>query len=115
MSAEGTIRNILTSNGITWFPVVAPHDEPAPLVVYQEMPSDLNIRTHEGDAAQRSRWQLTCWAYTYDEARELRDRVKALFHLNLTSFEFASVSSGPDLPDPDTSLYRKILEVFLWE
>jgi hypothetical protein len=115
MSAEGTIRTILTDNDITWFPLVAPHDEPAPFVVYQEIPSNLNIRSHSGDEALRSRWQLTCWEYDYDRARELADRVRDLFHLNTASFEFAAVENKFDLPDPDSGLFRKILEVYIWE
>lgn len=115
MSAESTILNILTSNEIKCFPLVAPHDEPAPFVVYQEIPSNLNIRSHVGDEAIRSRWQLTCWQYSYDEARTLADTVKNLFHLNVTDFEFAAVENKFDLPDPDSGLFRKILEVYLWE
>lgn len=115
MSAELTIRNILTSNNIKWFPLVAPHDESAPFVVYQEIPSNLNIRSHAGDEAIRSRFQLTCWQYSYDEARQLADTVKGLFHLNVTDFEFSAVENKFDLPDPDSGLFRKILEVYLWE
>jgi hypothetical protein len=115
MSAEDTIRTILSNNSIEWYPLVAPHDADAPFVVYQEIPSNLNLRTHQGDVAQRSRWQLACWAYTYDEAKQLADSVKSLFHLNLINFKFAAVERKFDLPDPDSELSRKILEVFLWE
>lgn len=115
MSAEDTVRALLSDNDIKYFPLVAPHDEPAPFVVYQEIPSSENLRTHAGTSARRSRWQLAAWAYTYDEARQMRDRLESLFDLNLTNFEFASTSHGPDLPDPDSGLYRKILELYLWE
>lgn len=115
MSAESTILNILTSNNIKCFPLVAPHDEPAPFVVYQEIPSNLNIRSHAGDEAIRSMWQLTAWEYSYSEARNLSDTIKRLFHLNVTDFEFSAVENKFDLPDPESGLYRKILEVYVWE
>jgi hypothetical protein len=115
MSAETTIRNVLTSNNITWFPLIAPHDALAPFVVYQEISTNLNIRSHAGDAAIRSRWQLTAWAYDYDGAGVLADTVKGLFHLNLTDFQFSAVENKFDLPDPDSGLFRKILEVYLWD
>lgn len=115
MAAEDTIRAMLTDNSIDWYPLVAPHDAPAPFVVYQEVPSNMNLRTHVGDVANRSRWQLSCWAYTYDEAKALASTLQSLFHLNVTNFEFAAVERRLDLPDPDSELSRKILEVFLWE
>ena len=115
MSAESTIINILTSNNMNCFPLVAPHDEPAPFVVYQEIPSNMNVRSHAGDEAIRSMWQLTCWQYSYNEARDMANTVKNLFHLNLTDFQFSAVENKFDLPDPDSGLYRKILEVYLWE
>ena len=115
MSTESTIQALLSDNDIKWFPLVAPHDEPAPFVVYQEIPSNENLRTHDKTQEKRNRWQLVSWAYTYDEARQLRDRLEGLFDLNTVNFEFASTSHGPDLPDPDSGLYRKILEVYLWE
>lgn len=115
MSAESTLLNILTSNNVKAFPLVAPHDEPAPFVVYQEIPSSLNIRSHAGDEAIRSRWQLTAWDYSYNEARDLANQIIDRFHLNVTDFEFSAVENKFDLPDPDTSLYRKIVEVYLWE
>ncbi len=115
MSAEDAILNVLSSNGIKCFPLFAPHDEPAPFVVYQEIPSDLNVRSHVGDEAKRSLWQLTAWDYSYSEARDLAVRLKGLFHLNVTDFEFSAVENKFDLPDPESSLYRKIIEVYLWE
>jgi hypothetical protein len=115
MTAETTVESVLISASITCYPLVAPHDEPAPFVVFQEIPSDGTIRTHSGNAAYRSRWQLACWAYSYTEARELAARVRDLFDLNRTDFEIAMVHQNFDLPDPDSGLYRRILEVSTWE
>ena len=50
-AAETTIQTILTNNSIKWFPLVAPHDEPAPFVVYQEVSSNLNLWTLDGAEA----------------------------------------------------------------
>lgn len=115
MSAETSIVGVLTNNNIKCFPLVAPHDEPAPFVVYQEMPTNENIRSHAGDEALRSHWQLTCWNYSYNEARDLANQVYNLFHLNLTDFEFSAVENKFDLPDPESGLFRKILEVYIWK
>jgi len=114
-AAETTIQTILTNNSIKWFPLVAPHDEPAPFVVYQEVSSNLNLWTLDGAEAPRSRWQIACWAYAYTEAGTLAGTVRGLFNLNTTNFEFAKVENRFDLPDPESGLYRKILEVYIWE
>jgi hypothetical protein len=115
MSIETTLTSLLDDESIKYFPLVAPHDEPAPFVVYQEIKSNQNIRTHSGDAIAVENWQIACWAYTYEEASTLCDQVKALLHLNVTDFMFSEVTGRFDLPDPDSGLYRKILESTLWE
>ena len=115
MSIESILTGLLDSENIKYFPLVAPHDEPAPFVVYQEIRSNQNIRTHSGDAIERENWQISCWAYTYEEAGTLCDQVKTLLHLNVSDFIFAEVTGRFDLPDPDSGLYRKIIESTLWE
>ena len=115
MSVEDTITTLLSSIGIESFPLVAPHDQAAPFVVYQEIPSNLNIITHDGYVAERSRWQMACWAYTYGESSALAEQVRAAFDLNTTDFEFAKKENKFDFPDPDTNLYRKILEFYIWK
>ena len=83
-------------------------------MVYQKI-SINPIRTHGGYAADRARWQLACWAYTYDESLALAEQVRAAFDLNTTDFELATREAELDLPDPDTNLYRRILDFNIWK
>ena len=114
MNIEEMIATLLDSATIENYPHPAPHDAPTPNVTYQQI-SPANIRTHEGYVANRERWQLNCWAHDPNEKRTLFNTVKALFDLNQTDFELAYAENELDLPDADTGLYRKVLEVLIWK
>jgi len=111
---EDTIVAMLDSAGITNYPLVPPHDAPTPCVVYQKI-SMMDMRSHEGYVAERGRWQFSCYAYTYPESKDLAETVKALFDLNQIDFELATREGEIDTPDPDTGLFRKILDFFIWK
>lgn len=114
MNTEATIVSLLSNIGVSAYPLVAPHDAITPCVVYQKI--FINpLRTHEGYVADRSRWQLACWAYTYDESVALAEQVRAAFDLNQIEFELSTREGEIDLPDPDTNLYRRILDFQIWK
>jgi len=113
VSIRTAIDSTLTNADIPAYWMIVPHDPVTPCVVYQEI-SITPIRSHEGNAADRQRWQLSCWAYSADETELLAATVKSLFDLNQTEFEIATVESELDFPDVDRELFRKILEFQFW-
>lgn len=109
MSVEQTIVALINNIGVQAYPLVAPHDAPAPFVVYQKIVTN-PLRTHSGIAQNRGRWQLACWAYTYEESTALAESVRAAFDLNRVDFELSTREMEIDLPDPDTNLFRRVLD-----
>lgn len=113
MILENTIVTLLENLDITPYPLVAPHDAVTPCVVYQQITTN-PLRTHEGYVADRSRWQLSCYAHERTEVLTLADSVRAAFDLNQIDFELSTAESEIETVDPDTGLYRKILDFNIW-
>lgn len=98
------------------YPYVAPQkldgSGPAispPWVVFS-LPTNVSDDVMDGQSASASMLQIDVYARTIDEARTIRREVRTLIkslslvHMNeITGFE------------PDTSLYRALLEVQVWE
>jgi len=111
---ENTIVTLLENLDITPYPLVAPHDAVTPCVVYQQV-STFPLRSHEGYVADRSRWQLSCYAYERSEVLSLADTVRAAFDLNQTDFELSTKESEIETVDDGSKLYRKILDFQIWK
>jgi hypothetical protein len=109
---EDKIPYLLTNAQVTNYPHPAPHEATFPNVTYFFV-NPMNIRSHEGYVVNRERWQLNCWAYDRTEARDLFRLVKGVFDLNKDDFEISYVENEIDLPDAETGLFRKILEVVI--
>ena len=92
MSAENIIVSILENIGVAPYALVAPHDAITPCVVYQQI-FTFPLRTHEGYVADRSRWQLSCYAHEWNEVKELAAQVRAAFDLNQTDFELSTLET----------------------
>lgn len=114
MNIEDLIATLLDGATIANYPHPAPHDAPTPNVTYQLI-SPANLRTHEGYAANREHWQLNCWAHDPNEKKMLFNTVKSLFDLNTIDFELAYAENELDLPDAETGLHRRILDVYIWK
>jgi len=112
-AVETTIVTLLENLQIVPYALVAPHDAVTPCVVYQQI-STFPIRTHEGYVADRSRWQLSCYANERTEVLDLAEQVRAAFDLNRIDFELSTKESEIETVDDDTKLYRKILDFQIW-
>lgn len=111
---EDTIVGVLENLGIVPYALVAPHDAVTPCVVYQQITS-FPLRSHEGYVADRSRWQLSCYANERTEVLDLAETVKAAFDLNQTDFELSTKESEIETVDDASKLYRKILDFDIWK
>ena len=115
MILENTIVTLLENLDITPYALVAPHDAVTPCVVYQQI-TTFPLRSHEGYVADRSRWQLSCYAHDRTEVLDLAEQVRAAFDLNQTDFELSTKESEIETVDSSTDarLYRKILDFNIW-
>jgi hypothetical protein len=113
MGIEDTIAEVLDNGGVTNYPHPAPHEATFPNVTYFYV-APVNLRTHSGNEVNREQWQLNCWAYDRKEVRDLFDLVKGLFDLNRDDFELAYVTNEGDLPDAESNLFHKVIQVTLW-
>ena len=111
---EDVIVGILENLQITPYPLVAPHDAVTPCAVYQQI-STFPLRTHEGYVADRSRWQLSCYAHDRDEVIDLAAQVKAAFDINQTDFELSTAEGEIETVDDESGLFRKILDFQIWK
>lgn len=59
----------------------------------------------------RPRWQLDCWAETYLSARELAAEVQDAMRASDLG---ARLVGRMDYPEPDTGLYRVVLDYAVW-
>lgn len=90
-----------------------------PALVYQ-MISTQGSYSHDGDSGlDRERVQFTCWATTPTEASQLRDVLRmvlsgysGLMGNEKTPGVFLQNQGGNK--DPETGLYRKIVDAFIW-
>ena len=114
MSVENTIVTILENLNVVPYPLVAPHDPVTPCVVYQRITRP-PFRTHDGNAADRGLWQFSCYAHERNEVLDLADTVRAAFDLNQIDFELSTAESEIETVDPDSGLYRKILDFQIWK
>ncbi|POW57042.1 DUF3168 domain-containing protein [Candidatus Pantoea alvi] len=91
------------------FPYVAPSGTAAPWIVFL-LPSGTDSDVFCGQAETASTLQIDAWAQSIDEARSLREEIRAA----LASLNPVSLNEMNDY-EPDTSLYRATLEVQLWD
>lgn len=98
------------------YPYVAPQKTdgsgPAispPWVVFI-LPSSMTDDVLDGQAATASMLQIDVYARTIDEARAIRREVRAL----IKPLSPVQMNENTDF-EPDTSLFRALLEVQVWE
>ena len=67
----------------------------------------------------RPRYQLSCWARSYKEAEELAENVTEALHgfhgdIDGTHGVILVESNGLDDYEPETGLYRRIVDIYLY-
>ena len=113
MTIEPIFVALFEGAGITSYPMKIPANGSYPCVVYQLI-SDTSIRSHQaGNQLTRRRYQFACWAKTYGETIDTVEQVKDLLDLNTTDFEVSWKEGEIDLADTETSLYRRIVDIFI--
>lgn len=121
MSIGVLLRNRLASGGVAAlvsarvYPVLLPQTPTYPAVSYQRIS---NSGTNGSTALRESRWQVNCWAATYAGAVSLSEAVKAAMeeHTDVSQtpgIKYSRVVNEFDDFDPDTEIYRVILDVML--
>lgn len=113
---EEVLVDFLQDSGLTVYPDSIPAKGSYPCVVYQRISTPL-IRTHEGNALQYPRFQLTCWgngASGKADALQTADTVKSVLDLNQINFMLVTKEGEFDVNEPEPNLYRRILDFYIW-
>ncbi|EKN6080301.1 DUF3168 domain-containing protein [Yersinia enterocolitica] len=98
------------------YPCIAPQKpdgsgaEISPPWVVFSLPSNVSDDVIDGQAATASMLQIDAYARTIDEARAIRREVRALIE-PLSPVQMSEITNF----EPDTSLFRALLEVQVWE
>ncbi len=76
---EATISAIIGSSPSRLYPLIAPQDAALPYMVFQQI-SGVRDYTMDGPTGYvDARYQITCWAATYDAAKRLFEAVRIFF------------------------------------
>lgn len=116
MTVENDIITLLNTTGKKAYHLSLPdnpNDYELPVMVLQRI-STTTDKTHGGNAFERARFQVTCWATTFSACRALALEVKNLMDLNQTNFELATKENEIDTKEVETNLYGTILDFFVW-
>lgn len=108
-----------TAAGTRIWPNVLPQGEPMPAIKYF-LVSDPPMRSHSGPGTTaRPRYQLDCYAATYEEAKALAQDI--MYRLEGYTGNFGNipgyvsfVEDARDNYDPDTARHWVSIDVMLW-
>lgn len=95
------------------YPLAMPTGATLPGMAYQFI-SEVNFPNHSGAGTVRRRLQVACWARTFAASVTLADSVKAALNYNKTNIELIAPNGLMDFQDPEASLYRRIVEFYVW-
>lgn len=96
------------------YPGNMPQGASYPGMVYQFI-SETNYPSHAGAGLTRRRLQVACWGKTNAAANTLAASVKSSLAYNQTGVELITPENLMDFKDPESGLYRRIVEFFVWE
>lgn len=113
MTIDTVIHGKLASIGAV-YPVTMPQGATLPGMCYQFI-SEAQQRSHSGNSLSRRRLQVSCWGKTNAAAITLAASVKAALDLNQTGVELITAENMNDFVDPESGLYRRIVEFFVWD
>jgi hypothetical protein len=110
---ESILKTVLDTTNYPVYSLSVPTDGSYPCVVYQRI-STLQLRTNEGNALEKCRFQVSCWGSSYAEAKTVSEAVKTALDLNQINFKLATKENEIDDKETETNLYRKVLDFFVW-
>ncbi len=118
---EQTLRSYLLAQpaiaaliGERVYPLVLPQGAALPAITYQRI-SSVRESSHEGPSGlAHPRFQLNCWSGTYAGARAMADAVRPSVNATRSLGQATFLVDDHDDYDPETGLYRVILDVILW-
>lgn len=114
MSAEKKLVLLLQGhNGAKVFPIVAPEGETPPFIVYQFIGDDV-IRSHEEVVMDRELVQVSVWSRKISEMDTISQSITDALDGNRTDFKLAVRTGKFDAADPDSNLYRRVLDFMIW-
>jgi hypothetical protein len=110
--ADATVEDLI---GTRMYPTTLPQSVELPAVSYQLVSAIRTPTMLHGDNLPEKRVQIDAWALTADEAREVAEAIRALFHYFVRGYIgdspgvfVAGVFADSEREDyePDTKLYR---------
>lgn len=110
---ETILKTVLDSTNYPVYALAVPTNGTYPCIVYQRI-STFQMRSHSGNELERPRFQISCWANSYAEAKTVSEAVKTALDLNQVNFKLATKENELDDKEIETNLYRKILDFFVW-
>lgn len=113
MTIDSVIYGKLAALG-TVYPDNMPQGAAIPGMAYQFI-SEVNYPSHSGAGLVRRRLQVACWGTTRAAANTLADSVKSSLAYNKTNIELIEPLNLMDFEDPESKLYRRIVEFYVWE
>lgn len=110
---EETLLTVLQTTGKPVYSLSVPTDGTYPCIVYQRV-STVQYRSHSQNELERPRFQITCWAKKYSDAKTLSESVKTALDLNQVNFDLATKENEFDYKETETGLYSKVLDFFVY-
>ncbi len=95
------------------YPDNMPQGASYPGMVYQFI-SEAPHPSHAGAGLFRRRLQVSCWGKTRAEANTLAASVKSSLSYNQTNVKLITPENLMDFQDPESKLFRRIVEFFVW-
>ena len=111
LKADVTIKALLTYtkdsiDHVKIYPLIKPQDVGTPYITYQVI-NDNSNQCIEGIVYQNdARFQLDCWSTKYSEVKAIKEAVISA----LIGFKSSNSISNMDDYEPDTKLYRQLID-----
>lgn len=113
MTIDTIIYGKLASVGAA-YPDSMPQGATIPGMAYQFI-SERPFPSHSGAGLVRRRLQVSCWGVTRAAANTLAASVQSALAYNQTNIELITPENLVDFKDPESGLYRRIVEFFVWD
>jgi hypothetical protein len=96
-------------------PVIRPQEGVLPAVTYQVVSLDqVSALGGRSDTLRNIRLQVDCWGKAHSDVLSVESAVRARMDTAATSFRSVLSPGGLDDYEPDTKLYRRMLEFSVW-
>lgn len=95
------------------YPIRLPEPATFPAITYMQVSLTTAARSQSG-LVITPRMRVNCWATSYDAAQALAVQVVSALDGRLLNTDKWVLDSDMDMLEPDTGIYRRILEFFVW-